>query len=96
MRSWALLLAGLCVWAAHFFGLYAIASALPGKPELASWFVVGVTALAITANLLILRWTLPKIAASDQTDNWVARLAAAGAAISLLSVVWQVTPVLFV
>lgn len=96
MRSWALLLAGLCIWAAHFFVLYGIASVLPGNPELAAWLVVAVTVLAVIANVLILRWTLPRATASDATESWVARLAAAGAAISLLSVVWQVTPVLFV
>jgi len=91
-----LLLAGLCVWAAHFFMLYAIASAFPGQPGFAAVLVLGASALAIVANVLILRRAIARARLPDPTDAWVARVAAAGAALSLLAVAWQVTPALFI
>lgn len=94
MRSWTLLLAGLCVWAAHFFTLYAIASTLPGRPEFAAWPVLGATAAAAVADVLILKQALARTKLPDPTDAWIARVAAAGAGLSLLAVAWQAAPAL--
>lgn len=53
MRTWATLLGGLTVWAAHFFAIYAIACILPGQTA-ARWLVVGATLPAIVADAVIL------------------------------------------
>lgn len=95
MRAWALLLAGLTVWAVHFFALYAIASVLPGQPS-AVWWIAVATALAVTANVVIVRLTSPVSGRSGEIDGWVARVARLGAAISLVAVLWQAFPALLV
>ena len=43
------LLAGLLVWAAHFFGVYIIGSLFPGT-ELARWLVLGITLLHVEVH----------------------------------------------
>ena len=96
MRPWALLLAGLTVWAAHFFVLYGIASVLPGRPASAAWLVLAATVVAVAADALILRRALSGRASPDALDNWIARGAGLGAALSLLAVIWQAVPILFV
>jgi hypothetical protein len=93
MRAWAIVLGGLAVWAAHFFLLYAIASVLPGRPE-ARPLVLAATVPAIAANTLILWKALGRPRGRDPLDNWIARLGALGAALSLIAVAWQAVPAL--
>ena len=91
MRAWAILLGGLAVWAAHFFALYAIASVLPGRPE-AHGLVLAVTIPAIAADAMIVWKTLGAGRRPDPLDDWIVRLGAFGAAISLVGVAWQAIP----
>jgi hypothetical protein len=93
MRAWAIMLGGLAIWAAHFFVLYGIASALPGRPE-ARWLVLAATLPAVAGDGLILWKTAGGGSRADPLDGWIARLGAAGAAISLIAVVWQCAPAL--
>lgn len=95
MRAWALLLAGLLVWAAHFFVLYAIASVLPGQAG-ATWAVIAATAVAVAAISLILRRTRAGHGEPDAMDRWVAYIARLGAALALIAVLWQAFPALLV
>lgn len=93
MRAWAIVLGGLAVWAAHFFALYAIASVLPGPPE-ARWLALAVTVPAIAADVLILWRARGAGRRPDPLDDWIVRLGALGAAISLVAVAWQAIPAL--
>ena len=93
MRSWALLLSGLLVWAAHFFALYAIASILPGQP-IASVLVLAMTVGAVAANLLILSFVW-RTSVQDRLAIWIEAGARLGAALSLVAVIWQALPALF-
>ena len=95
MRAWAILLGGLTIWAAHFFALYGIASALPGRPE-ARWLVVAATVAAVAGNALILWQAFGRASRSDELERWLVHLGGLGAAISMLAVLWQVVPVLIV
>lgn len=90
MRAWPVMLGGLTVWAAHFAVLYAIASALPGEAA-ARWLVLVTTLPAIALDLLIL-WRTADTGRPDELDGWIAWLGGAGAAISLVAVVWQSLP----
>jgi len=92
MRGWILMLAGLAVWAAHFFILYAIASLLPGQPQ-ARWWALAATLPALAAAALILRRALASSGA-DPFERWMGHLAALGAATALLAIAWQVAPAL--
>ncbi len=72
MRTWAFLLGGLLVWAAHFFLLYAIASLFPGT-ELASWLSIVATLPALAANAALL-WFAAMVrlrGSSDALHEWV-------------------------
>ncbi len=95
MRAWALLLAGLVVWAAHFFALYAIASVLPGQAG-ATWAVIAATAAAVAVIAMILHRTRAPPVEADATERWVIHIARLGAALALVAVLWQAFPVLLV
>lgn len=93
MRSWSLLLGGLLIWAAHFFAVYAIASLLPGQ-ELARWLSLAATLPAAAAAGLIIRNALRR--AGGETVDGLMRIAGgAGALLSLLGVLWQGFPAVF-
>lgn len=93
MRTWAFLLGGLIVWAAHFFLLYGIASVFPGT-SLARWLtlVATIPALAADGILLWLAAALRLRGNSDELRNWMIDLGAVGAALSLVAVIWQALP----
>jgi hypothetical protein len=93
LRAWAIVLGGFAVWAVHFFALYAIASALPGRNE-ARWLVLAVTVPALAAVAMILWKTIGAPPRPDPLDDWLARLGALGAALSLVAVAWQAVPAL--
>ena len=90
MRSWLLLLGGLIVWAAHFFMLYGIASIWPGDP-VARLLTGAVTLVAVAADAFLLRLVVHD-RKRDELDQWVREVAIAGAAISLVAVLWQGLP----
>lgn len=92
MRSWALFLGGLLVWAADFFLLYAIASLFLTSP-LARVLsgVVTVAALIAAAWLLLLAWrTYP--AANDPLQRWMICLSGLMAALAMVATLWQGLP----
>jgi hypothetical protein len=96
MRAWALLLAGLAVWAAHFFALYAIAGLLPARPMPAAALVAAATAFAVVAEGTILWRAQVRGHGADGLDRWLAHVTSLAAAIALLAVIWQSLPVLLV
>ena len=97
MRTWAFLLGGLIVWAAHFFLLYAIASVLPGT-SLARWLslVATIPAVAADAALLWLAAALRLRRGPDELHDWTIDLGAVGAMLSLVAVLWQALPAIIV
>ena len=95
MRTWGFLLGGLIVWAAHFFLLYAIASVFPGQ-DLPNWLILLSTIAAVAADSALL-WAallLRLRGLSDPFRSWTTDLGAAGAALSLVAVIWQSLPAL--
>lgn len=96
MRRWALLLGGMLVWAADFFLLYGIASILLTTPA-ARIASLAVTAAAVAADLWLIDRSLKlHRARGDEYDHWLARMALLIAAISLVSVIWQGFPAVFI
>ena len=93
MRAWTFLLGGLVVWAAHFFLLYGIASVFPGNP-IASLLTIAATipAVACDAILLWLAVARRRRRSSDELRAWIVDTGAAGAALSLVAVIWQALP----
>ena len=94
MRAWAFMLGGLLVWTAHFFGLYAVASVLPGT-DLARVLTGLLTLAGLGADGYLLWWAgrAMKAPRADEVRRWQALTAALSAAISLVAVLWQGFPV---
>ncbi len=96
MRAWVLLFGGLLVWAADFFLLYGIASILLTTPAARIASAV-VTLAAIAADLWLMwrSWNAYR-APSDEYEGWLAWMALLMAGISLVSVIWQGFPAIFI
>lgn len=92
MRSWLMLLAGLLVWAAHFFALYAIGEFGGEEP---GWrvAVVGLTLLCLAVDAVLLM-VLVCARRPGGFERWRASVAAGGLALSAIAVVWQGLPAL--
>lgn len=97
MRGWVFLLGGLIVWAVHFFTLYAAASIFLTS-TIARIITLVVTAACLAADALLLWYTLPKLSTGieDETNRWMVLIAALGAAISFVAVLWQGMPALLI
>lgn len=97
MRGWVFLLGGLIIWAVHFFTIYAVASIFLTSTT-SRVITLIVTAACLAADALLLRYTLPKLSAGikDETDRWMVLIAALGAAISFVAVLWQGLPALLI
>lgn len=94
MRAWAWLLGGLLVWAAHFFGLYIAASVFLDSAA-TRWLGAGLTVACLLADAWLLRRTIaPLRSERDEATRWRLLIAAWGAGLSFLAVVWQGLPVL--
>lgn len=91
MRRWAFVLSGLIVWAAHFFVLYVAASLLPGA-QAARWLTLIFTLVGMAAAGAIL-WRALR-AADGPFERWTNQLAAIGAGLALIAVLWQGLPAL--
>lgn len=97
MSKWALILGGLTIWAAHFFLLYAFASLFPGS-RTAQVLTLIATVPALGADALLL-WIAAARALTrdpDEFETWVLNVAAAGALLSFVAVLWQAMPALVV
>ena len=93
MRSWLVLLAGLLVWAVHFFALYAIGEF--GGDHGAARIAVGLSTalcLAITAVLLAKVLRAPH---SAGFERWRASVATGGLCLAAIAIAWQSLPALF-
>lgn len=95
MRIWVFILGGLTIWAAHFFLLYAFASLYPGQ-DLARILTLIATIPAVIADAAFIWLAAGRLRSGrgDDLDVWVARVGGAGAALSLVAVIWQALPAL--
>lgn len=86
------MLGGLGIWAAHFFLLYIIASLLPGQ-HTARLLALLVSLPALAGDVAIL-WMARRMRqrSEDDLDRWILTIAALGAALSIVAVVWQAMP----
>lgn len=97
MRGWVFLLGGLLIWTMHFFTLYAAASIFLTS-TISRIITLIVTAACLAADALLIWYTVPKLRAGieDETNRWMVLIAALGAAISFVAVLWQGLPALLI
>lgn len=95
MRAWAFMLGGPLLWAAHFFLLYAIASIF--LTTMTARILVGIVSLVlVAADAALLQRSLAarQAGGDDRFGRWMASLAALGAALAMVAIVWQTLPAL--
>lgn len=97
MRPWLFLLAPLAIWAAHFLGVYGIASvadvvARPDAP--AALVATGAFTLLCAAGAILMLAAARRRRTGDETDRFVSSLAALGALVALVAILWQGLPAL--
>jgi hypothetical protein len=101
MRRWAFTLGGLIVWAIHFLGVYAIASLAdtvsradePGW-RMATLAFSGLCVLAAIGCLLAAIWRLRLGGEGEASGRFMSEIAALGAGLAVLAIVWQALPTL--
>lgn len=100
MRTWFFMLGGMVVWAAHFMGVYAIASvadvARDADAAAARWIVAGFTAACAAAAAAFGLAGLRRLrrTGDDPYQRFTATVAAVGGGIAAVAVVWQGLPAL--
>ena len=92
MRTWAILLGGLLVWAGHFFALYGIGEFI-GESAASRGAVLLLTASGLAVDA-VLAWRLLPFSRAGEFMRWRARVALGGLALSALAIVWQALPAL--
>jgi hypothetical protein len=99
MRRWAFLVGGLPVWAAHFLGVYVLASVadLRTLSEQPLWrgahFAFSAICFATAAWIAIQAHRRSKV--GDPSQRFAARLSTLGASLGLVAIFWQSLPALF-
>jgi hypothetical protein len=92
------MLGGMMVWAAHFGGVYAIASVFDVVSEAdapaSRWISVAWTGVCLLADvcLLLTIRRLGRRSPGDEIDGWVRSVGMLGASFSLVAVLWQGLP----
>lgn len=97
MLRWRLLLGGPLIWAAHFGATYAVVSVshqvTGATSQVARVVAVGVTLLCLGACAWVLASALRR-SHSDPLDAFWRTIAAAGAILAAIAIVWQTLPTL--
>lgn len=97
MTRWLILLGGPLIWAAHFNLIYAINSisiqAARESTATARGLIVGSGVLAVLGCLYVLR-RARKLPKHDEFDHFWRLVAATGAVLGAISIVWQSLPAL--
>ncbi|MBD7940030.1 hypothetical protein [Brevundimonas guildfordensis] len=98
MKRWLTMTGGLLIWAAHFLGLYLLASAADvwSSPEAASgrWIGLGFSLLCL-ALVALLASRMLRRPGSDETVGWERRVAVTGALVAAIGIIWQTAPLAF-
>lgn len=95
---WLKMTGGLLIWAAHFMGLYLIASAADVWATAESWpwrlagLVFSAACLLATAGVAV--WLARQRPAPEAPEAWERRVGLTGALIAAVSIVWQTGPLI--
>lgn len=96
MQRWFYMLGGMLVWAVHFVGVYTIASIgdVVARADDPTWRMIGLgfSVLCVLAALGLLIQALRRPDDGTDTADLGNMLARTGAAIGLVSIVWQALP----
>lgn len=97
MPRWRLLLGGPLIWAAHFTAIYATSSvshlAVGATNTTARIVTLAATLACLGASFWVLAAALRQRQADDLSLFWRA-VAAAGAALAIIAIIWQTLPAL--
>src|SRR3546814_8129065 len=88
--TWALMLGGLLIWAAHFFALYGIGE-FAGSSAGARAAVAGLTILAL-GGVGLIAYRSRRRSTSDDFAGWSVRLGQGALLLSAIEVVWPAFP----
>ncbi len=98
MKRWLAMTAGLLIWAAHFLGLYLLASAADvwSSTEAAAgrWIGLGFSLLCL-ALIAVVAVVMARRPVSDGSGLWERRVALTGALVAAVGVTWQTVPLAF-
>ena len=98
MRRWLAMTAGLLIWAAHFLGVYLLASAADvwSSTEAAAgrWVGLGFSLLCL-ALIVVVVFVMSRRPAPDGPSMWERRVALTGALVAAVGVTWQTAPLAF-
>ena len=99
MGRWLYMLGGLLVWAAHFLGVYGIASVADVVDEAdapaALWAIAAYTLACGAADVALGAVAVRALRrGGERLDRFAHGLAALSAGLSLVAVIWQGLPVL--
>ena len=98
MLRWAFALGGLLVWALHFIGVYTIASVadVVARAEAAPWRagMLAFSLACLVAEVGLFAWAMRRLRGGEAANRFMDRLAALGAGIGAIAVVWQALPTL--
>ncbi|RZJ18209.1 MAG: hypothetical protein EON91_06330 [Brevundimonas sp.] len=90
---------GLVIWALHFMGLYAIASAADvwGAPDAWPWRLAGAvfSVLCLMATIGVVLWLGRQRTNLSEPEGWERRVGLTGAVVAAVSIVWQTGPLAF-
>lgn len=97
MRAWIHMLGGLIVWAAHFLGVYALASlgAVTGEANATPWraAIAGFSLLCLIAALGLVWDAVRRLRRARSVEGRFApELAALGAGLAAVAILWQALP----
>lgn len=101
MRGWLVMLAGLFIWAAHFLGVYVIASIadVVATADDAAWRAGGVAfslicGLGALAVMILATRAIHRQDEAQRTElsGFILSVSAVGGAVALISIVWQTLP----
>jgi len=98
VARWAFLLGGMIVWAVHFLGLYALASLADtvARADAAGWrmAMLAFSGLCAAAEAALFLWAMRRLVGGRDRPGagFVEQLAAFGAGLGFIAVVWQALP----
>lgn len=101
MRRWIFSLGGLVLWAAHFLGVYAIASLADtvSAADASAWRMAalafsGLCLLAVVLHLLLAIRRLTPNPPGGPAGRFMNEVAAMGSALAFIAILWQSLPTL--